>query len=79
MSIFGLLANDPAAVPNGCNGHHAILCNPNRFILGDNKNFYYLVVPLSNFASMNNCPWVKGKSNKPPPPSGDVCVWEGGE
>ena len=54
--------------PMGCHGHHAILCNPNRFIFGDNKNFWYLVVPLTNSASMNNCPWVQGKSNKPPPP-----------
>ena len=37
-----------------CHGHHAILCNPNRFIVGDNQNFWYLVVPLNNFASMNN-------------------------
>ena len=32
-------------------------------------NFWYLVVPLNNFAHMNNCPWVQGKSNKPPSPS----------
>ena len=55
----------------GCHGHHAILCNPNRFIFRDNKKFWYLVVPLNNVASMNNCPWVQGKSNKPPP---EVCV-----
>ena len=72
--ILGLLANDPATVPDG---HHAILCNQNRFIFGDNKNFSYLLVPLNNFASMNNCPWVQGKSNKPPPPS-EVCVCVGG-
>ena len=59
----------------GCHGHHAILCNSNRFIFGDNKNFWYLVVPLNNFTSMNNCPWVQGKSNKPLPSRG-VC--EGG-
>ena len=58
--------------PMGCHGHHAILCNPNRFIFGDNKNFWYLVVPLNNFASMNNCPWVQGKWNKPSPPSRGV-------
>ena len=50
----------------GCHGHHAILCNPNRFIFGDNKNFWHLVVPLNNF-----CPWLQGKSNKAPP---EVCV-----
>ena len=76
--ILCLLANDPATVPMGCHGHHAILCNPNRFIFGDNMNFWYLLVPLNNFASMNNCPWVQGKSNKPPPPSRGVCVGEGG-
>ena len=54
-----------------CHGHHAMLCNPDRFIFGDNKNFWYLVVPLNNFESMNNCPLVQGKSNKPPP---EVCV-----
>ena len=64
--------------PMGCHGHQAILCNPNRFIIGDNNNFWYLVVPLNNFASMNNCPWVQGKSNKPPPPSRCVCVGERG-
>ena len=63
--------------PMGCHGHHAILCNPNWFIFSDNKNFWYLVVPLNNFASMNNCPWVQGKSNKPPPPP-EVCVCVGG-
>ena len=43
MSILGLLANeggghvyDPFTVLMGCHGHHAILCNPNRFIIGDN-------------------------------------------
>ena len=51
----------------GCHRQHAILCNPNRFIFGDNKKFWYLVVPLNNFASMSNCPLVQGKSNKPPP------------
>ena len=52
--------------PMGCHGqsHHAILCNPNRFIFGDNKKFWCLVVPLNNFAPMNNCSWVQGKSNK---------------
>ena len=61
--------------PIGFHGHHAILCNPNRFIFGDNKFFLYLVVPLNNFAPMSNCPWVQGKSNKPPP---KVCVCVGG-
>ena len=55
----------------GCHGHHAILCNPNRFIVEDNKNCWYLVVPLNNFASMNN-------GCKPPPPSRGVCEGEGG-
>ena len=64
--------------PIGCHGHHAVLCNPNRFIFGDNKNFWYLVVPLNNFASMNYCPWVQGKSNRPPPPSRGVFVGGGG-
>ena len=63
--------------PMGCL-HHAILCNPNRFIFGDNKNFWYLVVPLNNFASMNNCPWVQGKWNKPLPPPPEVCEGGGG-
>ena len=67
--------------PMGCHGHHAILCNLNRFIFGDNKNFWYLVVPLNNFVSMNNCPWVQVKSNKPPPPPPppEVCVGGRGE
>ena len=39
--------------------------------------FLYLVVPLNNFAPMSNCPWVQGKSNKPPPEV-CVCVWGGG-
>ena len=50
--------------PMGCHGHHAILCNPNRLIFGDNMNVWYLVVPLNNFTSMNNCAWVQVKSNK---------------
>ena len=58
----------------GCHGHHAILCNPNRFIFGDNKNFWYLVVPLNDFTSMNNCLLVQGKSNKPSLPSCGMCV-----
>ena len=43
VSILGLLANDPATVPMGCHGDHAILCNPNslRFIFGENKSFWY--------------------------------------
>ena len=54
-----------------CHGHHAILCNPNRFIFGDNKIFWYLVVPLNNSASMSNCPLVQIKSISPPP---EVCA-----
>ena len=64
--------------PMGCHGHHAILCNPNRFIFGDNKNSWYLVVPLNNFASMNNRPWMQGKSNKTLPLPRCVCGGEGG-
>ena len=60
--------------PMGCHGHHAILCNPNRLIFGDNKNFRYFVDPLNNFASIDNCPWVQVKSSPPP----KVCVWGGG-
>ena len=75
VSILGLLANDPATVPDGLPCNYAILCYPNRFIFGDKKIFWYLVDPLNNFASMNNFPWVQGKSNKPPP---EVCVWGGG-
>ena len=64
----------------GCHGHHAILCNQNRFIFGDNKNFWYLLVPFNNIASMNNCPWVQGKSHKPPSPLlRCVCVGGGGD
>ena len=59
--------------PMGCH-----ICNPNRFIFIDNKNFWYLVVPSNNFASMNNCPLVQGKANKPPSPSPGVCVCGGG-
>ena len=40
-------------------------------------NVWYLVVPLNNFASMNNCPWVQGKSNKPLPLPRCVCVGGG--
>ena len=47
-------------------------------LFSETMNFWYLVVPLNNFSSMNNCPWVQGKSNKPPPPSRDVCVCVGG-
>ena len=77
MLILGLLAKTQLQCPMGCHGHHAILCNPNTFIFADNKKFWYLLVPLNNFASMNNCPWVQGKSNKPPPPP-EVCVCVGG-
>ena len=49
----------------GCHGHHAILCNSKRFVLGDNKNSWYLVVP----------PLVQGKSYKPPR---CMCVCGGG-
>ena len=51
--------------PMDCHGQHAIECNPNRFIFGDNKIFLYLVVLLNNSTSMNNCPWVQSKSNSP--------------
>ena len=79
VSILGLLVNDPATVPDGFHGHRAILCNPKRYIFGDNKNFGYLVVPLNNFATISNCPLVQRKSNKPPPPLlGCVCVCVGG-
>ena len=60
----------------GCHGHHAILCNPNRFIVGDNQNCWYLVVPLNNFASMNN--GCKVSRISPLPPSRGVYVGEGG-
>ena len=40
--------------------------------------FWYFNVPLNNFESMSNCPWVHGKSNKPPSPSRGVCVCGGG-
>ena len=40
-------------------------------------NYWYLVVPLNNFASMGNCPWMYGKSNKLLPPP-EVCVCGGG-
>ena len=64
--------------PMGCHGHHAILCNPNRFIFVDNI-FWYLVVPLNNFESMSYYPWVQGKSNKSPlPPPHPGCVCGGG-
>ena len=63
--------------PMGCHGHHAFLCNPNRFIIRDNKNFWYLVVQLNYFASMSNCPLVQSKSNKPPSPP-EMCVLGGG-
>ena len=36
-------------------------------------NVRYLVVPLNNLASMNNCPWLQGKSNKPLPLPMCVC------
>ena len=67
MSILGLLANDPATVSDGCHGHHAVLCYPNRFIFRDNMNYWYSVVQLKNFASISNCPMVQNKSNMPPP------------
>ena len=60
----------------GCHGHHAILCNPKRFIVGDNKNCWYLVVPLNNFASMNN--GCKVSRISPLSPSRGVYVGEGG-
>ena len=82
VSISGLLAKDPATVPDGlpwtpCN---FIQYNTNRFIFGDHKIFWYLVVPLTNSASMNNCPLVQGKSNKhpSPPPPLPRCVCGGG-
>ena len=71
VSIAGLLAVTQLQCGMGCRGHHAILYDPNRFILRDNV-FLLLMVPLTNFASMSNCPWVQAKSNKPPSP--DVCV-----
>ena len=77
VSILGLLANDPATVPNGLPWTSCNLCNPNRVLFRDNKTFWYLVVPLNNFASMSDCPWVQGKSNKLPLPR-CVCVGGGG-
>ena len=56
-------------------GHNAILCNPNRFIFGHNKNFLVLGGPTEQ---LSNCPWVQGKSNKPLPGCGCVCVGGGG-
>ena len=44
-SILGLLANDPATVPDGLPS----LCNPNRFIFGDNKNFLVFSGPIEQF------------------------------
>ena len=76
VSILGLLANDSAQSLMGCHGYHAILCYPNRFIFRDNKNIWYLAVPLNNVASMSNSPSVQGKSNKPPPHP-EVCVCAG--
>ena len=78
VSILVLLANGQATVPQmACHVHFAILCNPNRYIFGDNT-FWHLVVPLNNFAYLSNCPWMQGKSNKPLP-SPKVCVWGGGK
>ena len=77
MSISGLFVNDwdvlltQLQCPTGCHGHHAILCNPNRVIFGDNIVLAFSG-PKYNFASMSNFPWVQGKSNKPP--SHEVCV-----
>ena len=39
-------------------------------------SFLHSVVPLNNFASVSNCPWVQVKSNKPPP--FPRYVWGGG-
>ena len=58
----------------GCREHHAILYNPNRFMFRDNKNLWYLVVPMNNFTPMSNFPRVQGKSIKPPPLPRCVCV-----
>ena len=58
--------------PMGCHRHHTILCNSNRF-LSETLSFWHLVVPLNNFASMSDCPWVQGKSNKPQPLPRYVC------
>ena len=73
VTILGLLEMTQLQCPMGCYGHHSILCNPNRFIFEDNKNIWYSVVPLNNFASMNNCPCVEGKSKSPLPLPRCVC------
>ena len=36
-------------------------------------NVWYLVIPLNNFAFINNCPWLQGRSNKPLPLPRCVC------
>ena len=41
VSILVCLQMTQLQCPMGCHGHHAILCNPNRLIFGDNKNFWY--------------------------------------
>ena len=68
VSIFGLLANDPATVsPIGYHGHNAVLCNPNRFIFGDNIIFGINgVIVLGCKVSLISAP----------PPS-EVCLLEG--
>ena len=60
--------------PMGYHGYHAVLCDPNRFIFGDNIFLGFIVVPLNNFASMSNCPWVQGKSNSLITTPPKVCV-----
>ena len=46
--------------------------------LGRKLEFLVFSGPTEQFTSMNNCPRVQGKSNKPPPPP-KVCVWGIGE
>ena len=42
-------------------------------VFSETISFWHLVVPLNNFASISNCIWMQGKSNKPPIPTRGVC------
>ena len=74
VSISGLLANEGDMIvtklqcPIGFQGHHAILCNQNRYIF-----FLEFSGITEQFCIMSSCPWVQGKSDKIPPP--EVCLW----
>ena len=72
MSILGLLENegDMLLTQLHCQKDTMHFYVIQTGLFSETMSFWHLVVPLTTFAAISNCPWVQGKSNTPLP----MCV-----